>query len=610
MAFSKASSSTPSTCEVFLSFRGEDTHNNFTAHLHNALHLRGINTYIGEELRRGEEISPALFKAIEESRISILVLSEDYASSTWCLDELKKILECERRRQQIVLPIFYLVDPSKVWHQRKSFGQALTKHEGRFKDDMKIQKWKESLKEVAKLSGFHLKKRNESRFIHEIVQWVDSKIIYNPELHVARYLVGIESRVQDINLLLGIETKDIRMVGIFGVGGIGKTTITKAVYNLNAYRFEASCFLPNVRETSNRKCGLLRLQETLLSKILRGSNLNVSTDDQGINVIKERFQCKRILFVIDDVDQLEQLEKLVGDHDWFCLGSRIIITTRDQSLFTNHKVDSIYEMKRLDRKEACELFSWNAFKRNKPNDEYTNLAKHFIRYAGGLPLALKALGSDLYGRSIREWISALNDYKRVPHHDIQRILRTSYDGLRENEKNIFLDIACFFKGERADYVIKILDNCGFSPDIGLEKLMDKCLITIDKHNILGMHDLLQEMGKEIVREESPKEPGRRSRLWFYENVRHVLEDNTGTNKVEGIVVDIPKGDDRICLSPKAFVKMKKFRLFINRNARFSGKLNYLPNELRILDWPECPLQSLPSNFHGKKLVEFRATSRN
>ncbi|KAF5471669.1 hypothetical protein F2P56_008442 [Juglans regia] len=123
-----------------------------------------------------------------------------------------------------------------------------------------------------------------------------------------------------------------------------------------------------------------------------------------------------------------------------------------------------------------------------------------------------------------------------------------------------------------------------------------------------MHDLLQEMGRELVREESPKEPGKRSRLWFYEDVRHVLEENTGTNKVEGIVVDIPKADDRICLSPKAFVKMKNLRLFINRNARFSGRLNYLPNELRMLDWPECPLQSLPSNFHEKKLVEFRMPS--
>ncbi|KAF5471668.1 hypothetical protein F2P56_008441 [Juglans regia] len=159
MATSGAASSSPSTYDVFLSFRGEDTHNNFTAHLHNALNQRGINTYLDEQLRRGEEISPALFKAIEESKISILVLSENYASSTWCLAELKKILECKRTRQQIVIPIFYLVDPSKVWHQRKSFGQALTKHEDRFKDDhMKMQKWKESLKEVAKLSGFHLKK--------------------------------------------------------------------------------------------------------------------------------------------------------------------------------------------------------------------------------------------------------------------------------------------------------------------------------------------------------------------------------------------------------------------------------------------------------------------
>ncbi|XP_059454645.1 disease resistance protein Roq1-like [Corylus avellana] len=119
-----------------------------------------------------------------------------------------------------------------------------------------------------------------------------------------------------------------------------------------------------------------------------------------------------------------------------------------------------------------------------------------------------------------------------------------------------------------------------------------------------MHDLLQEMGREIVRQESPKEPGERSRLWFDEDVRYVLEENTGTNKVEGILIDLPE-PDLIYLSPKAFKKMKRLRLLIIRNAHLSKEPNFLSNELRVIDWVEYPGEYFPSNFRGKNLVILR-----
>jgi len=162
MAFHGASSSSSSSSiqewDVFLSFRGEDTRTTFTAHLYDAFHRKGINTFMDKEIRRGEEISPAaIFKAIEDSKISIIVLSKNYASSRYCLDELMKILECRRTRRQKVLSLFYHVDPSEVRHQTNSFGEAFAKLEEKFRDDvMKVQRWKTALKEVADMSGMPL----------------------------------------------------------------------------------------------------------------------------------------------------------------------------------------------------------------------------------------------------------------------------------------------------------------------------------------------------------------------------------------------------------------------------------------------------------------------
>ncbi|KAG7945381.1 hypothetical protein I3843_15G148900 [Carya illinoinensis] len=336
----------------------------------------------------------------------------------------------------------------------------------------------------------------------------------------------MESHVQDIDLLLSIGMNDIRMVGIFGVGGIGKTTIAKRIYNSIFLQFDGHCFLKNVRETSNQVGGLVQMQNTLLNEILKASKcFDVGNVDRGVYELKRRLCSRRVLLILDDVDELVQLETLAGDREWFGLGSRIIVTTRDQNLLNNHKVDSKYEVKRLDHNEALKLFSWHAFEENKPIEDYVELSNQVIQYAEGLPLALTVLGSDLRGQSINQWRSVLDKYKRIPSKNIQEVLCISYDGLDDNEKEIFLDIAFFFKGQHLDYVVKILDSCGFSPDNGIKRLIDKCLITITIHNTLWMHDLLQDMGREIVRKESCKEPGARSRLWFHEDVRYVLEEN-------------------------------------------------------------------------------------
>ena len=141
--------------DVFLSFRGAETRNNFTGHLYKALRDQGFNTFIDDSLQKGEEIPMDLVKAIESSMISIVIFSKTFASSTWCLNELVKIFEC-RSNGQLVFPIFYKVSPSEIRKQDGEFGIALAEHEEKFKDDIeKVQTWRKTLTEAAKLSGFH-----------------------------------------------------------------------------------------------------------------------------------------------------------------------------------------------------------------------------------------------------------------------------------------------------------------------------------------------------------------------------------------------------------------------------------------------------------------------
>ncbi|CAL2278845.1 unnamed protein product [Prunus armeniaca] len=143
--------------DVFLSFRGLDTRNNFTGHLYSNLIRNGINTFIDVELQRGEQISQTLFNAIEESRIYVVVFSENYAFSMWCLDELVHILECQKSKPHIFYPVFYNVHPSDVRHQRGSFGEAFAGHEYHFRNDMeKVLRWKAALRTATDISGWHL----------------------------------------------------------------------------------------------------------------------------------------------------------------------------------------------------------------------------------------------------------------------------------------------------------------------------------------------------------------------------------------------------------------------------------------------------------------------
>ena len=158
---------------------------------------------------------------------------------------------------------------------------------------------------------------------------------------------------------------------------------------------------------------------------------------------------------MDDVDDSNQLESLVRNHDWLGNGiSRVIITTRNKHLLTVKRVDELYEVEKLNFEDGYELFNWHAFKQNLPKQDFINLSYDAVCYCQGIPLALKILGSLLIDKTRPQWKSELKKLKREPNKKIYNILKRSFHGLDHTQKDIFLDIACCFKGKKKKFCFK------------------------------------------------------------------------------------------------------------------------------------------------------------
>ncbi|KAG4906706.1 hypothetical protein JHK86_055190 [Glycine max] len=591
--------------DVFLSFRGEDTRMNFTSHLHEALKQKKVETYIDYQLEKGDEISPALIKAIEDSHVSIVILSENYASSKWCLEELSKILECKKKQGQIVIPVFHNIDPSHVRKQNGSYEKAFAKHEG----EAKCNKWKATLTEVANLAGWDSRNRTESELLKDIVGDVLRKLTprYPNQL---KGLVGIEDNYEKVESLLKIGSSEVITLGIWGMGGIGKTTLASAFYAKLSHEFEADCFLVNVRENAKRH-GLEALSQKLFSELLENENHCFDAPFLVSQFVMRRLGCKKVLIVLDDVATSEQLEYLIKDYDLLGQGSRVIVTTRNKQIF--RQVDEVYEVKELSFHNSLQLFCLTVFEEKQPTHGYEDLSSRAISYCKGIPLALKVLGAGFRRRSKETWESELRKLQKIPNTEVHDVLKLSYDALDDSQQDIFLDIACFFNGEDKEWVTSLMEACEFFAVSDIEVLLDKAFITISNFNKIEMHGLIQQMGREIVRHQSIKSPGKRSRLWKPEEVQEVLKYKRGTDVVEGISLDLCKLTGDLNLSSNSFAEMINLRFLIihdscrtNRfHVYFPNGLESLSSKLRYLRWDEFHVESLPSSFCAEQLVELR-----
>ncbi|XP_015160767.1 TMV resistance protein N-like isoform X2 [Solanum tuberosum] len=594
--------------DVFLSFRGDDTRNNFTSHLHKGLKNRGIFTFLDDErLEDGDSISKELVQAIEESQVAVIVFSKNYATSRWCLNELVKIMECkEKENGQTVIPVFYYVDTSHVRYQIESFAEAFVKHESRYKDDVegmqKVRGWRNALTAAADLKGHHIHDRiNQSKEIDQIVDDITSKLCKSARsLSDLKDVVGIHAHLKKLESLLQMEINDVRIVGIWGTGGIGKTTIATAIFDNLSEQFEAACFLGDVKENA-RKNQLHSLQNILLSELLRKKDDYVNNKYAGKSVIPSRLCSMKVLIVLDDIDERDHLEYLAGDVDWFDKGSRVIVTTRNRQLIENN--DAIYEVQTLPDDEAMQLFNQHAFKKKVPDECFEKFSLELVNQANGLPLALKVWGSLLHKKGVDKWKKIVDQIKNHSNSEIVEKLKLSYDGLKPEEQTIFLDIACFFRGENRKEVMQIAESYESGAEYILDVLIDKSLVFISKYDKIEMHDLIEDMGKYIVKMQ--KKSGEPSRIWNDEDFNDVMMDNMGAKAVEAIWLTCFR---QLSFSEEAMKNMQSLRMLRIRCPCASlsdsedDSIEYLPSNLRCFVWHECAWKLLPENFNPRGLV--------
>ncbi|CAI0421322.1 unnamed protein product [Linum tenue] len=511
--------------EVFLSFRGPDVRTTFADSLYHFLDHSKIRTFFDDEgLRKGEKIAPSLVQAIQESKIYIPILSQGYASSKWCLEELSLMVKSLNQNQgHILLPIFYFVEPRDARRQEGSYSRAFRQH-SRKHDAETVKEWKEALQVVSHMKGWHVTESDgQGAVIDKIFSHVWSHLMGNYRI-VTDELIGVESHVKEVRDLLDLDSKGVKIVGIYGMGGIGKTTISKAVYNDVSSRFERSCFLEDIRETLLKNDGAVTLQNKIISSIMRHDS-HVKDTSEGIHIIRDKVCKYKVLIVLDNVDRRFEFDNIFGNLRDFSIESRFIMTTRDIRVLDFFEECRLFEAKVMTRIDSFQLFRKHAFGVGDHQEEKEILCEEFVKAAAGLPLALKVIGSLLFRKEKRVWQEKLEELKERPSDTrVHEILKISYNDLTPAEKDIFLDIACFFVGKTKELPFYMWNDCKFYPESSVSSLILRSLLRIDERNQFWMHDHIRDLGRAIVREENIKQSWKRSRIWSEEEALDMLEN--------------------------------------------------------------------------------------
>ncbi|GLJ18883.1 hypothetical protein SUGI_0337410 [Cryptomeria japonica] len=421
-------------------------------------------------------------EVIENSDINIPIFSRSYAGSSWCLQEVTYML----KSKALIIPLFYDVQPFQVRiaeseSQGSRHGEALRKHysKGRYPSET-VEEWKRALHQVSSLPGWTFDSRScfEGDLVKRIVCDVTNTFDKIPIHNVAKHPVQLNNKVQEVIRLLNLNNQtDVVTVGIWGMGGCGKTTIAKAVFNHIFQNFDSCSFLSDVRNMSHKQ---FREQ-----------------------IIREVSASQRALVVLDNIDDTKQMELLMRGN-WGGRGSRMIVTTRDKHVLNLAQIEVVYKMEGLEFEEALRLFSWHAFLRPEPDKMYRKESERIVEACCGLPLAIEAAGDLLHDKkeSLEYWREALNTPQSICHRKIYDSFKITYDTLTYQEKRIFVDIACIFTGKEVKRGIRYWKRLNWDAHTAVTNLVFKSLIMIGDDDAFIMHSLLRDMGKAIRKEDN------------------------------------------------------------------------------------------------------------
>ncbi|XP_062006456.1 probable disease resistance protein At4g27220 isoform X2 [Rosa rugosa] len=618
-----ASTSLPSSSaprwkhDVFLSFRGVDTRKGIAAEIYYRLQNRkGIKIFMDDpDLQVGNVISPTLLTAIEESRFAIIVLSPNYASSTWCLEELRYICECMKEDENRILPLFYYVNPTDVRYQKSNFGDAFTKHEnsGRYGSE-EMRQWRAALNKVANFSGWDTKNYKTERELLDAIEESVCDKLRATELELKMSIGGFEAfeaTKQAIDQVMNaLKDNEATTIGVYGMGGVGKTTMVNYV---GVQAQENRLFDKVILAVVSQNPDLMKIQQTFAEML--GFELKEKTETVRARELKKKImRGTRILIILDDIwKRIEFSDIGIPSHnDLQRCNSKVLLTTRKLDVCRSMDCHANIRLNILSEEDSRSLFVKEA--RKYPLDKSSNfydVASEVARECAGLPIALIAVARALRGEGLDRWKEAARRLKASQppvleaEEDVFKCIKLSYDYLKSDvSKSCFL-LCCLFP-EDYDIPIEYLLNYGIGKGMfqdsdmldarattnsAVKALKDSSLLLDSRHDVcVRMHDVIRDMAILIsLSEDGPR---------FLVKVGCELKNWPRIDARKGYsAISLLK--NKICKLPEELVCSNLQILLLQDNA----SLNDIPNsffqnqkELRVLDLSRTGISLLPQSI--------------